>query len=210
MDCLLCQQCVRICGGRNTSLRGSWWVMSSSVLQQVLVFPVGSSCHYWVREFWQDVKGEIKDNTFYTFECPNHLRNPAFHLCLYCFQGEREAGICGVHKSVLSSSEGSLPPHVLWRDVFGNHNAGCSGTQEPERREKLSFQAHFDSCALLGALLLRLMLRRQTRNGVQHSAQLTRPFILLLQDNGFSVPFLHAVANGLLKTVQYFWSPSAL
>lgn len=209
MDCLLFQQCVRICGGRNTSLRGSWWVMSSSVLQQVLVFPVGSSCHYWVREFWQDVKGEIKDNTFYTFECPNHLRNPAFHLCLYCFQGKREAGICGVHKSVLSSLEGSLPPRVLWRDVFGNQCWVFRDSGAREEGEAFLPSPLWLVCSA-GCLLLRLMLRRQTRNGVQHSAQLTRPFILLLQDNGFSVPFLHAVANGLLKTVQYFWSPSAL
>lgn len=43
---------------------------------------------------------------------------------------------------------------------------------------------------------------------LQHNPQLTRLFILVLRDNGFSVSLLHAVVNGLLKTVQYFWSPA--
>lgn len=62
----------------------------------------------------------------------------------------------------------------------------------------------------VSTLLAQVDVEITDQNWSAMQSQLTRPCSLVLQNNGISVSLLHAVADGLLKTVQYFWSPSVL
>lgn len=93
MDCRLFQRCVLICGGRSTSLRGSWWV-----LQQVPVLSVGSFCLYQQKVLaWAE--GEMKSKSFYIFMHTNHSRNPASASLFELFSGQK-GGRNGWHTQI--------------------------------------------------------------------------------------------------------------
>jgi len=127
-DCLLFQQCVLICGGKSTSLRGSWWVISSSVLQQALVFVMGSSCLYWVRKFCQEVEeGRMKASTFYVFKCLNHPRNPASAPPFALFSGGWGAGDWWCTR-ISAEIRGIFLHLSALRGLSGSCSAGFSGT----------------------------------------------------------------------------------
>lgn len=134
-DCLLFQQCVLICGGRSTSLRGSWWVTSSLVLQPPLVFVMRSSYLYWVGKFWQGVEERrMKPSTFCIFKCLNHSRYPASAPPIALFLGCWGLMVC---------------TNQCWHqwDLFLSPHAGC--VWESQRWVFWDFLARSEGAAFL-------------------------------------------------------------